>query len=508
MNIFTSDSRKCRVYLLSLLGMFLFFWMTCRRGVSAADWTVLGDATEFGREYSLTKYGTRSYGGIRKNAPVDIRQGGVITFDYYVGDVVNQARNGFMVEFASSPIEIDKYGYYGYNDYYNDGTQFCGIEFTPGNICTLGSDRNNPRHIGIVSNYEGKTQHVTVNGSISEIADSLWHRVRIECGSQNIKVYQDGSLVLSAQTKLPENSYIGITAATSYWGYESHKIRNLSIQYKSSARIRLDANGGKCPVSSMYVLSKGSTKLPQATRSGYTFLGWYTAKTGGTKINPSVYTFKNGQTIYAHWRANKYTIVFQANGGSVSAAKKTVTYGNTCGTLPVPKRTKGSFLGWYTAKTGGTKYTSATKYRVAGNITLYAHWKMPKYTVKFAGNGGKASVSSKTVAYGSKIGSLPSASRSKYSFLGWYTKKSGGTKITASYKVTKNITFYAHWKKNATGGDGRETCSACGGKGYKTCMTCGGSGLYYWSGEGYKTCHGCGGTGKRTCTECNGKGYY
>ena len=174
----------------------------------------------------------------------------------------------------------------------------------------------------------------------------------------------------------------------------------------------------------------------------------------------------------------------------------------------MPKRTKGSFLGWYTAKTGGTKYTSATKYRVAGNITLYAHWKMPKYTVKFAGNGGKASVSSKTVAYGSKIGSLPSASRSKYSFLGWYTKKSGGTKITASYKVTKNITFYAHWKKNATGGDGRETCSACGGKGYKTCMTCGGSGLYYWSGEGYKTCHGCGGTGKRTCTECNGKGYY
>lgn len=134
------------------------------------------------------------------------------------------------------------------------------------------------------------------------------------------------------------------------------------------------------------------------------YLPWmvYCKNREGLKINPSVYTFKNGQTIYAHWRANKYTIVFQANGGSVSAAKKTVTYGNTCGTLPVPKRTKGSFLGWYTAKTGGTKYTSATKYRVAGNITLYAHWKMPKYTVKFAGNGGKASVSSKTVAYGSK----------------------------------------------------------------------------------------------------------
>lgn len=56
---------------------------------------------------------------------------------------------------------------------------------------------------------------------------------------------------------------------------------------------------------------------------------------------------------------------------------------------------------------------------------------------------------SKQVKTNSKYGTLPTPTRSGYYFLGWYTKASGGSKVTASkvFKLTKNQTLYAHWTK-------------------------------------------------------------
>ena len=67
-----------------------------------------------------------------------------------------------------------------------------------------------------------------------------------------------------------------------------------------------------------------------------------------------------------------------------------------------------------------------------------------EYTVTFKGNGGTPSVGSMTTAK-QKLASLPSASRSSYSFDGWYTKKSGDTKISTDTLFTGNTTVYAHW---------------------------------------------------------------
>lgn len=44
--------------------------------------------------------------------------------------------------------------------------------------------------------------------------------------------------------------------------------------------------------------------LPTPTRSGYKFAGWYTAKTGGTKITSSKATTTSAITLYAHWDCN------------------------------------------------------------------------------------------------------------------------------------------------------------------------------------------------------------
>ena len=67
-----------------------------------------------------------------------------------------------------------------------------------------------------------------------------------------------------------------------------------------------------------------------------------------------------------------------------------------------------------------------------------------EYTVTFDGNDGTPSVDSMTTTK-QKLTSLPDASRSKHSFNGWYTEKSGGTKITTDTVFSANTTVYAHW---------------------------------------------------------------
>ena len=75
-----------------------------------------------------------------------------------------------------------------------------------------------------------------------------------------------------------------------------------------------------------------------------------------------------------------------------------------------------------------------------------------EFIVTFDGNGGTPSVGSMTTT-NQKLSSLPSASRSgSYSFDGWYTEKSGGTKITTDTVFHANTTVYAHWTYIGGGG--------------------------------------------------------
>ncbi len=68
------------------------------------------------------------------------------------------------------------------------------------------------------------------------------------------------------------------------------------------------------------------------------------------------------------------------------------------------------------------------------------------YKLTFDGNSGKAAKTSMWVAAGSACGTLPKATKEHYKLAGWYTKASGGTKVTASTVPTKDQTLYAHWK--------------------------------------------------------------
>ena len=90
----------------------------------------------------------------------------------------------------------------------------------------------------------------------------------------------------------------------------------------------------------------------------------------------------------------------------------------------------------------GTKYTSVPA-STSTSLTLRA-----AYTISFNYNGGSGSESSRTVLYGLTIGTLPSASQSGYTFNGWYTSSSGGSRFYSSTVVTQIQVLYAHWTEN------------------------------------------------------------
>jgi hypothetical protein len=88
--------------------------------------------------------------------------------------------------------------------------------------------------------------------------------------------------------------------------------------------------------------------------------------------------------------------------------------------------------------------------------------------VKFNANKGKITgAKTKWLTFGKKYGKLPKATRPGNKFYGWYSKKSGGKKITSStkYKTAKStITLYARWtksnkKKSGSGGGGSYAAS-------------------------------------------------
>ena len=222
--------------------------------------------------------------------------------------------------------------------------------------------------------------------------------------------------------------------------------------------VTFNANGGSVNPSSATTKDGKLESLPTPTYDGYDFLGWYTQKDGGEKVTTDTF-FTENSTIYAHWQkqaAQEYTVTFDANGGSVNPSSATTKDGKL-ESLPTPTRGGYDFLGWYTEKDGGEKVITDTVF--TKDTTIYAHWQKQaaqEYTVTFDANGGSVTPSGSSTKDG-KLESLPTPTRGGYDFLGWYTQKDGGDKVTTNTVFTKNSTIYAHWQKESSSGGGGGT---------------------------------------------------
>jgi Listeria/Bacterioides repeat len=245
----------------------------------------------------------------------------------------------------------------------------------------------------------------------------------------------------SGGSKITASSTVSESVTTLYAHYSAKKYN-----------VSFNSNGGSSCSSQKVTYNSTYGTLPTPGRTGYKFVGWYTASSGGTKItSSSKHTSASDITLYAHWEASPIVVTFYSNNGTDDATSRTYYYGQKFGSLPASPALPSAgykFVGWFTAKSGGTQITADTTVTTS-YTSLYAQFKAKELIVSFDSCNGSAA-SSKNVIFDSAYGSLPTTERNGYKFVGWYTAKSGGTKITAStiVSITNDHTLYAHWKAN------------------------------------------------------------
>ena len=145
--------------------------------------------------------------------------------------------------------------------------------------------------------------------------------------------------------------------------------------------VTFDAGGGTPSAGSMTTTNRKLTSLPGASRSGsYSFDGWYTEKSGGTKITTDT-VFHAKTTVYAHWiytggynpPVTYYTLRFETGGGSdiPSVQKAYNTYIDL--TQYVPTWRGHTFIGWYSERSLMNKVSGVY---LTKDMTVYALWRV------------------------------------------------------------------------------------------------------------------------------------
>lgn len=157
---------------------------------------------------------------------------------------------------------------------------------------------------------------------------------------------------------------------------------NVTVPAWTSYTISYNANGGSGAPSSQtkwkdQALTLSSTK---PTRTGHSFLGWSTSSTAtsATYAAGATYTANAATTLYAVWKANTYTVSYNANGGTGAPSSQTKTYGKALTLSSTkPTRTNYNFKGWGTSASATTvSYAAGASYTNNAAITLYAVWEL------------------------------------------------------------------------------------------------------------------------------------
>ena len=165
----------------------------------------------------------------------------------------------------------------------------------------------------------------------------------------------------------------------------------------------------------------------------------------------------------AHGDIPIYTVTVQNDGNGTASTDKTSAAKGETVTLTATPAAGYHFKEWQTSDVtiSGNSFTMPEQ-----NVTVTAIFEADAYTVTFDANGGSVTPASDTTGTDGKLASLPTPTRSgSYSFDGWYTAASGGTKVTVDNVYTADTTIYAHWTYTGGGSSGGGGGSSSGGGG-------------------------------------------
>ena len=219
--------------------------------------------------------------------------------------------------------------------------------------------------------------------------------------------------------------------------------------------VKTDGNGTASASHAKAVVGTEIT-LTATPNAGYHFKEWQ-VMSGDVTVKNDKFTMPSGnveiKAIFeedASPTPTEYTVTFDGNDGTPSVGSMTTTKQKLT-SLPDASRSKHSFNGWYTEKSGGTKITTDTVF--SANTTVYAHWThtgdnnppVNYYTLRFETGGGSA-IPGVRETYNTYIDlSKYVPTRHGYTFVGWYSEQSLVNKVSDIY-LTGDRTVYAGWR--------------------------------------------------------------
>lgn len=236
--------------------------------------------------------------------------------------------------------------------------------------------------LGYGMSLSGFYAHVDVNGSTNSTENTSFYSATGGWVTKDMISHSQSFSRTHSDYSIYINACIDRTSASYYPG-KSIPTAYITIPAKDHWTVAFDANGGSGAPSSQTkwrdeTLTLSSTK---PTRTGYTFQGWATSASGSVAYQPDAsYTSNSALTLYAVWKANTWTVKFDANGGSGAPANQTKTYGVDL-TLSTTKPTRAlyNFMGWGTSSSSSSSsavYQPGDKYTANADITLYAVWEI------------------------------------------------------------------------------------------------------------------------------------
>ena len=227
------------------------------------------------------------------------------------------------------------------------------------------------------------------------------------------------------------------------------------------------SNDGNGTASASHAKAAAGTEitLTATPNTGYHFKEWEVIN-GGVTIKDDKFLMPNDnveiKAIFekdASPAPTEFTITVKTDGNGTASASYAKAIVGTEIILTATPNTGYHFKEWQ-VMSGGMTIKDNKFIMPDTNVEIKAIFEEDappaptEFIVTFDGNGGTPSVGSMTTT-DRKLTSLPSASRSgSYSFYGWYTEKSGGTKITTDTVFHANATVYAHWTYTGGGGGG------------------------------------------------------
>lgn len=303
---------------------------------------------------------------------------------------------------------------------------------------------------------------VPTNGSYTSVSGTevqlKWNgsasRYHITCANPIIDAHTEStSYMVSSLTECEE--YTFYVSADPKEGCESEAITITAQPFSGAKTVTFNYNGnGQANTTSSTSCGNTSITLPTPSWTGYRFMGWFNAASGGIKIGEAGASYKptDDITLYAQWE-KEYTVTYNANGGSTTCANGNYIEGETvivCTTNP--SRTGHTFTGW--TYSPDVIITDGKFVMPASDVTITAQWQVNSYTVTWNPNGGNWGDNTdntdnivETYEYGATIVQPAAPQRDGYRFTGWNysipaTMPAGNATYTAQWKQNYTITFY------------------------------------------------------------------